>query len=217
MSRRVLSLGGGADFSKDRDFRWVLPRVGALAAIVAGGVMVLHELWDAREPGIQEDVLSSALHAIWIASLVVAYAGLGTMQRSSFGRLGRIGTVLAVAGSGGIAVLAVFETFFRAVSPLGSGDDPPVVFLVLIFALMGCYIAGGLLFAWATMRARVLPWPAGAALIVAMLLKMFASGLIPFTLALAGAAFIALGISALTVLRSQRSQRSRLSIGLAEG
>ena len=55
-------------------------------------------------------------------------------------------------------------------------------------------------------------WSAGAALIVAMLLKMFASGLVPATLALAGAAFIWMGISALTVLRSQRSG---LSNGLA--
>ena len=102
-------------------------------------------------------------------------------------------------------MLAVVETFSRAFSPQGLGDDPPVVFLVIIFAAMGCYIAGGLLFAWATMRARVLHWSAGAALIVAMLLKMFASGLLPFTLALMGAAFIWMGISALAVLRSQRS------------
>jgi hypothetical protein len=40
---------------------------------------------------------------------------------------------------------------------------------------------------------------------------MFASALLPFTLALAGAAFIWLGVSALAVLRSRRSQRSGLS------
>jgi hypothetical protein len=180
--------------------------------MVGGSVMVLHELWDAREPGIQMDVVSSTLHTIWIASLFVAYAGLGVMQGSSFGRLGRVGTVLALVGTGGIAVLSVFETIDRAVSTQGSGDDPHVVYLVLIFASLGCYIVGGLLFALATMRARVLPWSAGAALIVAMLLKMFASGLVPATLALAGAAFIWMGICALTVLRSQRSG---LSNGLA--
>jgi hypothetical protein len=179
--------------------------VGAIAAIVGGSVMIVHELWDAREEGLEVGVVSSALHTTWMTLLFVAFAGLGALQRSAFGRLGRVGTVLALAGSGGIAVLAVVETFSRAVSPEGLGDDPPVVFLVIIFASMGCYIVGSLLFALATMLARVLPWSAGAALIVAMLLKMFASGLLPFTLALAGAAFIWLGISALTALRSQGS------------
>ena len=211
MGRRLLSPSRSVDHDQGRGFRRVLPRVGAVAAIVGGSVMVVHQVWDDREPGIEVGVVSSALHTTWVTLLFVAFAGLGALQRSAFGRLGRIGTVLAVAGSGGIAVLALFETFFRAISPQSSGDDPPVVFLVLIFALMGCYIAGGLLFAWATMRARVLHWSAGAALIVAMLLKMFASGLLPFTLAMAGAAFIWLGISALAVLRSQRSQRSGLS------
>ena len=157
MGRRLLSPSRSVDHDQGRGFRRVLPRVGAVAAIVGGSVMVVHQVWDAREPGIEVGVVSSALHTTWVTLLFVAFAGLGALQRSAFGRLGRIGTVLAVAGSGGIAVLALFETFFRAVSPQSSGDDPPVVFLVLIFALMGCYIAGGLLFAWATMRARVLP------------------------------------------------------------
>ena len=161
MRRNIVSPGKAADFSQGRSSRWDLPRVGAVAAIVGGSVMVVHHVWDAREPGIEVGVVSSALHTTWVTLLFVAFAGLGALQRSAFGRLGRIGTVLAVVGSGGIAVLAVFETFFRAVSPQSSGDDPPVVFLVLIFASMGCYIAGGLLFAWATMRARVHHWSAG--------------------------------------------------------
>jgi hypothetical protein len=188
--------------------------VGAAAAIVGGSVMVVHELWDAREPGIQADVASSAIHTIWIALLFVAYAGLGVMQRASFGRVGRVATVLALIGTGGIAVLAVFETITRAVAPQGSGgDDPMVFFLILLFASMGCYIVGGLLFAWATMRARVLPWSVGLLLMVDMLLKMFASGLIPATLALMGAAFIWMGINAWRVLRSEPAA---VSLGSAE-
>jgi hypothetical protein len=211
MGRSLLSPSGSVGHGQGWGFRRVLPRVGAVAAIVGGSVMIVHEVWDARGEGLEVGVVSSALHTTSMTLLFVAFAGLGALQRSAFGRVGRVGTVLALAGSGGIAVLAVVETFSRAVSPEGLGDDPHVVFLVIIFASMGCYIVGGLLFAWATMRARVLPWSAGAALIVAMLLKMFASGLLPFTLALAGAAFIWLGISALTALRSQRSQRSGLS------
>lgn len=211
MSRNILFGGKAADVSQAQGPRGRRPRVGAVAAIVGGSLMVVHELWDARKPGIQADVVSSALHTTWIVSLFVAYAGLGMMQRSSFGRLGRVATVLALIGTGGIAVLAVFETVSRAISPQSSGgDDPFVVFLVLILASMGFYIVGGLLFAWATMRARVLPWSVGVLLIVTMLLKMFASGLIPGTLALMGAAFIWMGISALAVLRSQPA---RVSLG----
>ena len=214
MSRNIMFRGTRADVSQDQGPRWVRPRVGAVAAIVGGSVMVVHQLWDDREAGIQADVVSSALHTTWIASLFVAYAGLGVMQRSSFGWLGRVATVLALIGTGGIAVLAVFETISRAVTPQGSGgDDPSVVFLVLIFASMGCYIIGGLLFAWATMRGRVLSWSVGVLLIVTELLKMFASGLIPVTLALMGAAFIWMGINAVVVLRSQPA---RVSLGSAQ-
>ena len=69
------------------------------------------------------------------------------------------------------------------------------------------------LFAWATMRGRVLSWSVGVLLIVTELLKMFASGLIPVTLALMGAAFIWMGINAVVVLRSQPA---RVSLGSAQ-
>ena len=88
-----------------------------------------------------------------------------------------------------------------------------VVFLILLFASMGCYIVGGLLFAWATMRARVLPRSVGLLLMVAMLLKMFASGLIPATLSQMGAAFIWMGINAWRVLWSLPAG---VSLGSAE-
>lgn len=205
MSRSILFGGTGPDVRQNRGTRLIRPRVGAVAAIVAGSLMVVHELWDARAPGIQADVVSSALHTAWIASLFLAYAGVGAMQRSSFGRLGRFATVLALIGTGGIAVLAVFETISRAISPESSGEDPHVIFLVLIFGSMGCYIVGGLLFAWATMRARVLPWWVGVLLMGTMLCKGFASAVIPFTLASMGAAFVCMGIAALTVLHSERS------------
>jgi hypothetical protein len=76
MSRNILFRAERADISQDKGSRWVLPWVGAVAAIVGGGVMIVHELWDAREPGIQADVVSSALHTIWIAALFLAFAGL---------------------------------------------------------------------------------------------------------------------------------------------
>jgi len=56
-----------------------------------------------------------------------------------------------------------------------------------------------------TFRARVLPRLAVVAVLVAMLLKMFASGVIPATLALGGVAFAGLGVTAI------RAYRNRLS------
>ena len=201
MSRNVVFRGIGADVVKDRGLGWGLPRVGAVAAIVGGGVMVAHEVWDRQGPGTEVGVVSSALHTTWVTLLFVAFAGLGALQRPSFGRTGRVATVLALAGSGGIAVLAVFETVSRAVSAPESGEgDPAPYFLVLIFAALGCYVVGGLLFGWATARARVLPRSAGVLLIIAMLLKMFVSDMVPMTLALMGAAFVWMGVTALACL-----------------
>ena len=98
MGRNLLSPGRSVDSRQGRGFRRVLPRVGAVAAIVGGSVMVVHQVWDDREPGIEVGVVSSALHTTWVTLLFVAFAGLGALQRSAFGRLGRVGTVLAVGG-----------------------------------------------------------------------------------------------------------------------
>src|SRR6478672_2182065 len=109
MGRSLLSPSRSVGHGQSWGFRRVLPRVGAVAAIVGGSVMVVHQVWDAREEGLEVGVVSSALHTTWMALLFVAFAGLGALQRSAFGRFGRVGTVLALAGSGGIAVLAVVE------------------------------------------------------------------------------------------------------------
>jgi hypothetical protein len=41
-------------------------RTAGVAAILAGLVMVVHEWWDDRVPGVQEGVVPSALHATWV-------------------------------------------------------------------------------------------------------------------------------------------------------
>jgi hypothetical protein len=74
-----------------------------------------------------------------------------------------------------------------------------------MFAVIGCYVAGLLLFSLATIRAGVLPRAAGIFLLVSVLLKIFASRVLPGTLALLGAAFATLGLSALRAVRSDRT------------
>jgi hypothetical protein len=181
-----------------------LAPAGGVAAILAGLVMAANEIWDDRVPGVQEGVVPSALHTVWVGLIFVALLGLANLQRRSFGRFGRIATVVALVGTGTLTVLAFIETLrFAGVLARGQGD-PALPMMVLLFTVIGCYVGGLLLFGAATFWARVLPRSAGALLVLAVLLKVFASGLVPGTLALMGAAFAWSGVAALLVLRTSR-------------
>jgi len=178
-----------------------LVRTGGVAAVLAGVVMGVHEWWDDRVPGIQEGALPSALHSTWVGLMFVGFLGMSALQWHGFGRFGRLASGLAVVGSGSLFVLALNETWGFLRSGEAPHGDPPVPVLVLIFAVFGCYIAGLLLFSWATIRAGVLPRAAGVFLLASVLLKLFASGVLPGTLALMGAALATMGLSALRAVR----------------
>jgi hypothetical protein len=199
MAALPLRTGGVTRTGTARSSRLIL--VGGVAAVLSGLVMGAHEWWDDRVPGIQEGVVPSALHATWVGLMFVGFLGLGALQRPAFGRFGRIASVVAVLGSGSLFLMALGETWGFLNSTGAPQADPPVPTLVIMFAVFGCYVAGLLLFSIATIRAQILPRPAGIFLLVAVLLKMFASGVLPGTLALMGAAFAALGVTALHVER----------------
>ncbi|MDN5778640.1 MAG: hypothetical protein L0H96_17235, partial [Humibacillus sp.] len=164
------------------------------------------EWWDDRVPGIEVGVVPSALHSTWVGLMFVGFLGLSALQWPAFGRFGRLASGLAVVGSGTLFVLALLETWgFVGSDGAPQGGDPPLPVLVVMFAVFGCYVAGLLLFSVATIRAGVLPRAAGVFLMVSVLLKMFASEVLPGTLALMGAAFAMLGLSALRVVRSARA------------
>jgi hypothetical protein len=181
-----------------------LVRTGGVAAVLAGVVMGVHEWWDDRVPGIQEGVVPSALHSTWVGLMFVGLLGLSALQMHAFGRFGRLASGLAVVGSGSLFVLTLNETWGFLRSEGAPHGDPPLPMLVLIFAVFGCYVAGLLLFSLATIRAGVLPRAAGVFLLVSVLLKMFASGVLPGTLAVMGAAFATMGLTALWAVRSAR-------------
>lgn len=181
-----------------------LVRTGAVAAVLAGVVMGVHEWWDDRVPGIQEGVVPSALHATWVGLMFVGFLGLGALQRPAFGRFGRVASAVAVVGTGSLFVLALNETWGFVRSHGVAQPDPPVPLLVLMFAVIGCYVAGLVLFSLATARAGVLPRAVGVFLLVSVALKIFASGVLPGTLALMGVAFATMGVAALAV-RSARA------------
>lgn len=177
-------------------------RAGCVAAILSGLVMAVHEVWDDRIPGIQVGVVPSALHTTWVAMLFVAILVLGALQRPYFGRLGRIATVVALVGTGALVIFALIETFSFVGSPTKSTGDPALPVLVLMLAVIACYVAGLLLFGVATFRARVLPRSAGGLLVAAVLLKMFAPDTVPGTLALLGAAVAWMGVVGLRASRT---------------
>lgn len=181
-----------------------LVRAGGVAAVLAGVVMGVHEWWDDRVPGIQVGVVPSALHSTWVGLMVVGFLGLSALQWHAFGRFGRLASGLAVGGAGSLFVFALNEAWGFVRSDGAPQDDPPLPMLVVMLAVIGCYVAGLVLFSVATIRAGVLPRAAGIFLLVSVLLKIFASGILPGTLALMGAAFAVLGLTALRAVRSAR-------------
>lgn len=179
-----------------------LVRIGAVAAVLAGVVMGVHEWWDDRVPGVQEGLVPSALHATWVGLMFVGFLGLSALQRPAFGRFGRVASAVAVVGTGSLFVFALNETWGFVRSNGAAQPDPPVPVLVVMFAVIGCYVAGLVLFSLATVQAGVLPRAAGVFLLASVLLKIFASGVLPGTLALVGVAFASLGVTALLAVRS---------------
>ena len=88
--------------------------------------------------------------------LVVAIYGLHARQARQSGLLGRIGFVVALIGTGGLAVLfavvGVAETLFGF-----DPDEGPAILGPLLFVLFLAFMVGMVLFGIATIRAGVLP------------------------------------------------------------
>jgi hypothetical protein len=169
--------------------------VGLTAALTCGALTMLHDVWDSALPGIQQGVGWSLLHTSWLAAMFVAFLGISAVQRPGLDRFGRVATRLALVGTAAQTALAAVETV-TLIGREPTEGDPAIPVLVVMLTVMALYIVGVILFSVATMRAGVLPRSAGAALLVAVLLKMFASDAVPGTLALLGLAVTWLGVAA---------------------
>ncbi len=170
-------------------------RVGVLGALLCGVLTTVHEVWDDLLPGIQQGAGWSFLHTAWLAAMFAAFLGVTAVQRRGLDRFGRVGTRVALVGTAVQTVAAGIE----AVTLIGrtpSGEDPATPILVAILAVVVVYVAGLMLFAVVTIRAGVLPRSAGLVLLVAILLKIFASDLVPGTLAFLGIAVAWVGVAA---------------------
>jgi hypothetical protein len=185
-----------------------------VAAIVTGVVMGVHEWWDDRLPGIQQGAVPSTLHSVWVAAMFLAFLGLSALQWRAFGRFGRVAARVAVVGTGLLFLLSLSEVWSLAHSNTTSEADPPLPMLVVMMVVFGCYVAGLLLFPLATIMAGVLPRAVGSFLLISVLLKLFASGVLPGTLALMGAAFATTGLTAIQVMQKDKgagAERSPVS------
>jgi|GEM_PF-5989845 hypothetical protein len=173
----------------------ILVRVGVVAALACGALTTLHEVWEDAIPGIQQGAGWSLLHTSWLAAMFVAFLGITAVQRPGLDKFGRIATRTALVGTGAQTIMAAIETG-TLVGRTPTSDDPAAPILAAILAVIAVYVAGMILLSVATIRAGVLPRSAGAVLLLAVLLKMFASGAIPGTLALLGLAVAWVGLAA---------------------
>lgn len=172
-----------------------LVRVSIGAALACGALTTLHDVWDSAIPGIQQGAGWSLLHTSWLAAMFVALLGITAIQRPGLDRFGRIATGIALVGTAAQTVVAAIETV-TLIGRTPTSDDPAPLILIAILTVFAVYVVGMILFSVATMRAGVLPRSAGVVLLVAVLLKMFASEVVPGTLALLGLAVAWVGVAA---------------------
>jgi hypothetical protein len=182
-------------------------RAGIVAAVLTGVLTTVHDVLDARSPGIDQGFGWSLVHFGWLTTMTLAMLGLTVLQWPALDRFGRIATRFAVAACGVMAGFSAIETvslYGRTVLP---ADDPALPVLVAILTVFACYVIGIVLFAVATLRAGLLPRAAAVLLLVAVPVKMFfGDGFGP--LALLGLAFAVLGITA--AVRVHRPQPTRV-------
>ena len=175
-------------------------RAGVVAALACGVLTTVHEVWDRAIPGIQQGPGWALLHTSWLTAMFIAFLGISAVQRSGLDRFGRIATRVALVGTAAHTVAAAIE-MVMLIAGTPSEGDPATPVLIAILTVFAVYVIGMILFAVAIMRAGVLPRSSGVVLLIALLLKMFASEVIPGTLALLGLAVAWVGVSAWRVAR----------------
>ena len=175
-------------------------RVGGVAGVVAGALMVGHQVADLAIGGRTTDAPRSLLHVTWIVALFLAVRGVGVLQRPTSDRVGRLSVRLALAGLGVTAVLATVETA-RLLLGGSSTDDPPPPVVALFVGSLVLLAVGLLAFAVGVVRAGVLPRSVGVVLLVGVLTKMVAPEPVP-SLAVFGLAVAWTGVAVLRRLRA---------------
>ena len=189
--------------------RETLLRLGFTAAVLGGVLFVVSNLFliGADYDNFAETIptASFTVHTVlfWVAAafFLLGLVALYVIQAERAGKLGLIGFVLAFFGTAFALGTTWSETFALAVLAEEAPalvDDPPARVSAGLSIAFPLFVIGWLLFAVATVRARVLPRGAAIGLIIGVVAALAAFGL-PGIGAIFGAAVAWLGYSALTL------------------
>jgi len=172
-------------------------RVGGVAGIVAGALMVAHQVADMVIGGRTTDGPRALLHTAWLSALFLTVWGVRALQRPVRDRAAEVLLRIALAGLGAMVVGSAVEAVSLFVGAESESGDPPLPVLVVLIALVALLVVGLLSFAVAVLRAGVLPRSVGLVLLAGVLVKMFAPDPVP-ALAILG---LAVAWLAATMLR----------------
>lgn len=157
-----------------------LIRLGAACAVAAGVVVTGYEAINLAlgypETG-AGDALVSAGHALWLPLGVFALVGLHLRQEPGTGRLGTSGFLLAMLGTMVIGAIYVSDLLLGPAIEAEAPqifEEPTKTMIVSVLAGAACFVVGHLLFAVATLRARVFPRPAAVLYLVGAVLAITA-------------------------------------------
>lgn len=197
-----------------------LVRLGGMAALTAGVLLLIGDLWNlvqylrygdtlrfSEEASAASYTVISAVYMVGVLLLLVAAVGLYARHAGAFGSLGLFGFLAALVGTGLIAGLMWALTF---VAPSAAIEAPAFLDAEEIagpldtgFMLSGiAWALGWALFGVAMLRARVLPRAAAVVLVVGALLTIAP---VPASALLFDAALIWVG---LIVVRERTTETS---------
>jgi hypothetical protein len=182
-------------------------RLGGLAAVAGGVLMVGHEVVDLVIGGRTTDAPRALLHTAWLAALFLTVRGVGILQRPGLDRVGRWLVRIALVGVGAQTVAAAVEAVGLIYDPTPSAGDPSLPVLVVLIAVLVALVVGLLAFSVSIIRAGVLPRLVGLLVLAGVLVKMLAPEPVP-SLAIFGLAVVWLGVHTLrAVLAAAASDR----------
>jgi hypothetical protein len=182
----------------------VMVRVGGVAAVLAGLLIVGQEFWGVAVGGVGEGMAESAVHTTWVLLMVFGLLGLHLHQQHAAGAFGQVATLVALLGTITLFAASLTEVTVLPALPKDSPlvAAPPAALSAVFLASFVAYVAGLLLFGIATWRARVLPRRAAALLVLGVVLALGLKGVVPGVLAVLGVALVWLGVATVTRART---------------
>jgi hypothetical protein len=199
--RSAQAAAAGTDLDQEGVMSSLLVRVGAVSAALAGLLIIGQEAWALPTGGvIAEGRVESAVHTGQLLLLVFGIVGLYLAQQRAVGTFGQVATLVALLGTvtlfgAALTEVTILPELTESGSPLAT-EPPPVLGMIMMVSFV-LYILGLLLLGIATWRVGVLPWRAGALLVVGIGLGVALNGMVAGVLAVYGAALVWLGVAAL--------------------